>query len=560
MDLREQAKSFDALGGIWARPAALTDDASEPEEVEMGFVTAGFLSVFGVEPLLGRDILPSEDVEGAPPTVVLSHGLWQRRYGADPDIVGGTIEMDGEPHTVVGVLPRGFTLLLPPDAGVPETLQAFVAWGGGYEELERSFRVFTVVGRLTPDASLGEANAQLGAMASRLAADHPEDYASSGLGLHAGALHADVTRSVRPALVVLWATVGFVLLIACANVANLLLVRATTMEREVLVRSALGASRARLLRQLVTESVLLAGAGGALGLLVAGWGVDLLQWLRPGELPRLEGVAVDGRVLGFTFATTLVSGTVIGLLSAFHLTRSQPGFHLRARSAFEGGRHRLRRILVVAEIALSLVLLVGAGLLVESFRALTRVELGYATEGVTTMKLSLIDYAYPYSNPAKIAEFYRRLHADIGGLPGVQIAGASTQLPLDGVAPGVGPYSYERPDGEIVEWDTVTASYQTVTPGFLESLQVPLLEGRLFDWTDDLDHPSVVIVDEALARRAWPGESAVGKRLRAVVLRQGFRPEWTEVIGVVGSVTHRPGLPSAGEISSCRTPNRRSAP
>ena len=175
-------------------------------------------------------------------------------------------------------------------------------------------------------------------------------------------------------------------------------------------------------------------------------------------------------------------------------------------------------MLVVGEIALSLVLLVGAGLLVGSFRALMSVELGYETDGVTTMKMSLIDYAYPYSNPAKIAEFYRQLHAGIDELPGVQAAGATTQLPLDGVAPGLGPYSYETPDGELIEWESVAASYQTVTPGYLEALQIPLRQGRLFAWSDDLDHPSVVVIDEALAHKAWPGESAVGKRLRVLVL------------------------------------------
>jgi predicted permease len=540
-DLRSLEGVFESAGAVWARPAALTDDRSEPEEIEMGFVTAGFLSIFGVDPFLGRDVLREEDVPNAPAVVVLSHGLWERRYGADPDIVGKTLEMDGAPLTIVGVMPSGFALHLPPDAGVPPYLEAWVPWGGGYEESPRSFRVLTAVGRLRDGIGLDEARARISALALRLAADHPEDYEASGLNLHLAPLPQALTAPIRPALVVLWTTVGFVLFIACANVANLFLVRATSLTHEVLVRRALGASRSRLFRQIVIESVLLSLAGGLAGALLAEWALSLLPWLSPGDIPRLTEIAVDGRVLAFLLTASLISGIGIGLVSALHLSRPDSSLALRSRGAGER-QNRLRRLLVAGEIALSLVLLVGGGLLLRSFHALSTVELGYETEGVATFKLSLIDSAYPYSGPLKIARFYRELISRIEEIAGVEAAGASTELPLDGASSGLGPYAYESDRG-LVEWDTVSADYRTVTPGWLEALDVRLLEGRLLEWTDDLDHPNLVVVDELLANTAWPGKSAVGKRLQVATFVSGeFRRTWSEVVGVVAHVRHHPGV------------------
>jgi predicted permease len=548
LDLRERATGIASLGGLWARPAALTDDATEPEEIEMGFVTAGFLSVLGLEPLLGRDVLPEEDVPNAPKVVVLSHGLWQRRYGADPSIVGKTISMDGEPFTVVGVMPESFRMLMPPDAGVAPHLEAWVPWGGGYEEMSRAFRVFTVVTRLAPGVALEAARAELEAISGKLVTDHAQDYTSSGLELRLEPLQAAVTAHVRPALVVLWATVAFVLVIACANVANLLLVRASGLEQESSVRQALGASRARIVRELLVDSLALAAMGGALGLVLARWGVSLLKWLSPAELPRLAEVSVGASVVAFSCLASLLAGAGIGLVAALHLSRARKSLALRSRSIDEKGRHRLRRALVVSEVGLSLVLLIGAGLLVRSFRALSEVELGYETSGVSTLKLSLIDSAYPYSNPEKIGRFYRELLQRVSELPQIEVAGATTALPLEGASPSLAPYSYESDRG-IVEWDTVAAEYRTVTPGWLEALRVPLLEGRLLQWTDDLDHPNVVVVDERLARAAWPGESAVGKRLRVVVFLRGrFTPTWCEVVGVVGHVKNLPGREGAEQV------------
>jgi predicted permease len=399
----------------------------------------------------------------------------------------------------------------------------------------------TLVGRLSRSTSLDESRARLEALSRQLVSDHPADYQSSGLELRLEALHPAVIEHVRPALVVLWGTVVFVLFIACANVANLLLVRATALEHEYLVKRALGASRSRLIRQVVTETVLLTLVGGLAGALLAEWGVALLPWLAPADIPRIADVAIDARVLSFLLAASLLSGAGIGLVAALQLSRPGSPLTLRSRGESQGRGTRLRRLLLASEVALALVLLVGGGLLLRSFRALSRVALGYETGNVATFKLSLIDSEYLYAGPEKIAGFYRDLTQRIEAMSGVEAAGASTELPLDSADSGLAPpYAYESDQG-VVEWGTRTAKVGAVTPGFLEAIDATLLEGRLFEWTDDLAHPPVVVVDDLLARAAWPEESAVGKRLQVTTFVRGeFQRTWCEVVGVVAHVRHDP--------------------
>jgi predicted permease len=333
--------------------------------------------------------------------------------------------------------------------------------------------------------------------------------------------------------------VVFVLFIACANVAGLLLVRATSLEHEYRVRRALGASRSRLVRQALTETFLLTLAGGLAGSLVAQWGAALLPWLAPAEIPRIAEVAIDARVLSFLVLTSAVSGLGIGLVSSLHLSRSGAPITLRSRGEVQRASH-LRRLLLASEIALALMLLVGGGLLLRSFRALSRVSLGYETRSVATFKISLIDSEYPYSDPRKIASLYRNLAQRIAEMSGVDAAGASTGLPLDSAASRLAPYAYET-EGGVSEWGTLTAQLDAVTPGFLEALDATLLEGRLFEWTDDLEHPPVAVVDDLLASEIWPGESAVGKRIQVTRFVNGeFQRTWCEVIGVVAHVRHDP--------------------
>ena len=541
-DYREQSRSFSRLGGIWYRPGALTDDAIEPEEIDMGFVSAGFLDTLGIEPAMGRFIADDEDIVNAPRVIVLAHSLWKRRYGADPNIVGNPIEFDGVPHTVVGVMPESFQMLLPPEAGVPARLDAWVSWNGGYDELPRGWRIFTLVGRLAPKVTVEQAQAEMRTVAGRVQTDNLEDYEGSGLDVRVERLHSDVVAQVRPSLLLLLGAAGFVLLIACANVANLFLVRASGTEGEMVVRAALGASRWRLLRQRVTESALISFLGAGLGLLLAQWGIDALKLLQPGNLPRVDELSLDWRVLGLVMAAAVVTALLFGAVSSVRIFRKgddSAALKVGARSLGDSGRQRTRRLLVVGELALSFMLLVGAGLLVRSFVLLAGVDPGFNPSGVLTMKLSLVDSHYRYSEPLKIAEFYRQLLSRVKDLPGVEAVGAATELPLDGQSFHLAPYAYETPEG-VLEWDRVAANHLTVTPGWFESIGARLKAGRFFEWTDDLDHPNVVIIDDKLAQMVWPGRDPIGERLQIELFMNGRRPVWAEVIGVVEHLRQHP--------------------
>ena len=521
---------WERLGAYFFTPGqsgmTLTGEG-EPRRLEAAMVSAGFFPALGVEAARGRTLRPEENVPGADRVVLLSDRLWRRSFGADPRIVGGTLRLDGEAYTVAGVMPPSFQFpAREVDVWAPISLIA-------EDDIphRRSLRWMHVVGRLRPGTSLERADVQTDALLARLAAAYPD----SNEGWSAGRvvpLHEALVGDVRPALVVLLAAVAGVLLIACANLANLLLARATTRGRELAVRAALGAGRRRLVRQLLIESVVLALAGGALGLLLAAWGVDALVALAAGDLPRPDEVRPDAGVVAFTFGLSLLTGLAFGLLPAFRASRLA-GLHevlkIRGRSGAPvrgggGGRGRslARNGLIVAETALAVVLLVGAGLMLRSFRALLDVDPGFRAENVLSLSLNFPDTIEEGRRAALRAEIIRRVEA----LPGVIAAGGAKTLPLGG---GGEPYGFSVPgrSGALAEVQPQAGGF-IVTPGYFRALGIPVLAGRAFTERDGEEHP-VIVVNRALARQVWPGEPAVGKTLMLGEFR-------LEVVGVVGDV------------------------
>ena len=537
--LHDRAGSLAAVGGVWARPGVLRGGDGPAEEVEVGWITPGFLEAFGVEPALGRWPTRAEHLAEEPSVIVLSHGLWQGRHGGDPGILGRRVEFDDVSWTVVGVMPAGFDMLLPPDQGVPERLTAWLPWGGGLGEMSTSFRVFTPVARLRPGVAPSQAGAELAGLATAVR-DADAGYARSGLGLRLEPLAADAVAHVSPLLLLLAGVAGFVLMIACANVANLALARAGGREREIAVRAALGAGRVRLVRQALTESLLLGALGAGAGLLLAELVLLALRRLEPGRLPRLHEVSIDGRALAFTAAATLATALAFGLVAAVRSLRR--GGLEGLRDGTRGSSPRgalLRRSLVASQLSLSLVLLAGAGLLLRSFLLLLSVDPGFEPRGVLTLRLSLPDVHYRYSDRGeKIAAFYRRLDERLAGLPGVVAVGATLEPPLSGRPLRPRAFAWRERGGES-EWGSQVADARTVTPGWFRAAGVRLVAGRFLEPRDDRAHPVAVVVDTSLARRAWPGRAAVGQPLRVELFRDGrFGDGWGEVVGVVEPVRH----------------------
>ncbi len=534
VDLAERSELFEGFAGIWPRFATLggTDD---PEQINIGFVTGSFFDVLGAKPFLGRTIRPEDDIDGGPNVVVLSYEVFARRYGADRSKIGRTILYNSEPYTLVGVMPPGFEVLMPPDARMPE-VSAWVPWGGGYAELDRTWHIFRGIGRLRPGVEAATARAEVAAIGMELAQSEP-GYAESGLAFDVELLQRDVVAHVRPALLALFGAVGVLLLIASTNVASLLLVQATGREREMAVRSALGASRGRSVRQLLVENLALFLAGGAVGGLVAATALAVLPAFAPTELPRLDAIALDLTAFGFCLAAILLTGLVFGTLPAWHAARGDLVPPLKdGRSTTGPGRQRLRSLLVVVEVALSVTLLVGAGLMLRSFQALGDVERGFVADEVLTFKISLSSSRYSYRDPERIAAFYEEIVGRVAALPLVDEVGTVDGLPLDGAAAAGEPYAYDMPTG-VLEWGRRSAEYRSVTADYFRAMGTTLLAGRFFDTHDDLEHPSVVIVDRKLARTAWPGREALGQRLRVTRFVAGeVVTEWAEVVGVVESV------------------------
>jgi putative ABC transport system permease protein len=500
----------------------------EPERADIVTVTANFFPLLGVRPALGRHFLPQEEVVNGPHVIMLSHRLWQRRYAADPSLVGKAIQIDGVAHEVVGILPGDFRLQLPKEAFqvTDGDLWAPIQFDYG-QPLPRNLTFFTVFGRLAPGVTMEQAQAEMSMIAEQFRSEFKE-HAASKLRIRAVPLHYDVVKHARPALLVLLGAVGMVLLIACANVANLLLVRGTTRQAEFALRAALGASRGAMIRQVLSESLLLAIAGGALGLGITLAALAVLRRLHPANLPRLSDIQMDGTVLAFTVAICAVTSVLFGLVPALRAAGADPQEHLKSGGRGSGGgdRRRARSLLIVAEVALSVVLLVGAGLLIRSFLALQRVDPGYDASDVLTFELSIPSEKYP--GGASRRSLFRELRERLQTLPGVTTVGLVSQLPLTGSGP-LSPFAYNEETAR--NFESVTADGRNISPEYFDAMDAALLAGRTFTYQDSAGTPPVIIVDETLAKLAWPGENPVGKQLQ--LAPTGEPNNTAEVVGVV---------------------------
>jgi putative ABC transport system permease protein len=546
LEIRTRSRELAEVAGIWVGAGSLTGEG-EPERVRVAFTTWNFLPIFGVRPALGRFFVPAEEGTSGERVLVLSDAFWKRRFGGDPAVIGKAVRLDGGFMTVIGVLPPGFDVVFAGDSSVPPGIGVFTTVGRDLGEYPRDLGWLRLVARLSPGATVASAQAEVSAIAERLRAEFGE-YATPGLELQVVPLHADAVRDVRPALFALFAGVGLVVLIACANVANLLLARSTRREKEIGLRAALGASRGRIARQLLTESLVLSGLGALLGLLVGRIGLSALLALRPASLSRLAQSGLSGTVLAFTLFLAVATGLVCGLAPAVAVSRRDLSRALQqgGRGSGSGSRTRPQRILVFAEVALGFLLLVGAGLLARTFVALSGADPGFRAEATLTFQVSAQGGRYP--DDASRRELAKTLRARLEALPGVAAVGAVSHLPFDDY-PNWYEY-YWREGAPEAEKSSTMADHRAVLPGFFESLGVALVEGRTFTDTDDASHPNVIIVDETLAKKTWAGEDPIGKRLNVSFIHEGsFDSTLAEVVGVVRHVRYRDlGADGRGQV------------
>jgi putative ABC transport system permease protein len=529
-DYQQRTQLFESIGaasgGNIVGATGALGEGGNVERVDVSTVTANFFQTVGIDPLYGRHFTAEEEAAGGPTVVMLSHRLWVSRFGGDPQIVGRRIRLDGLDQTVVGVLPATGRLWLPAEAFLVTDAQIWKPLQFNYaNQPPRNFTFFTVFGRIKPGVTLAQAQADLETVAAQLRAEHAV-HEAAGMRIRAVALQKDVVKHVRPALFALFGAVGMLLLVACANVAHLLLARATARERELAVRGALGATRGRLLRQLTTESLLLAAAGGALGIGLARIGTRWLVWMSPANLPRVDAIRIDPGVLLFALGATLATAVVFGLVPALRAAGVDVNRTLRAGTnpSASKAQVRMRSVLMVAEVALTLVLLIGAGLMVRSFVALQQVRPGFDPASVLSFRVSLP--VAKYSRFEMRAEFIRRMEEEIRRLAGVTHVGFTSQLPLTGSG-ALSPFAYDEATAR--SWESATADGRGASPDYFRALGTRLLAGRFFE---DRDRgANVIIIDETLAARAWPGENAVGKRLQTQPT--GSPNRFSEVIGVI---------------------------
>jgi len=547
IDIQNENHSFELMALAQSRPFTLAG-REQSERIDGLRAQSSLLKMLGAKPQLGRLLLPQEDQPGKPAVAILSNQLWERSFNSDQEIVGKSITLDGNPFTVAGVLQRGFMLNAEviPSEGPMDKMDVFLPLPLGADAVQkRGDENYNIVVRLKPGVSVQQAQADINVIASRI---REKDKRDLSFGMHVVGLQEQVVGDVRRALLVLLGSVALVLLIACANVANLLLTRAAGREKEVAIRTAVGAGWQRLARQLLTESILLGVLGGAAGLFVAQVSLYVVRAMNPGNIPRLEDIAINGTVLAFTFGISLATGILFGVAPVWRAIKVDLNTSLKAggRSGQSDGglhlrRHRLRGLLVISELALSLMLLIGAGLLIRSFARLQSVPPGFTTDHVLTMEVAAAGRKYQNDkNDKPIINFYREIESRVAHLPGVVAEGVVSALPLTGEV-GWGRISvegYTPPPGQELQVDIRVAGTD-----YFRTMEIPLRKGRFFTEDDNADKPQVVIIDEKFAQRFWPDSDPSGKHL-------WFDPKKPmTIVGVVG-VVKQYGLETDGKIAA----------
>src|SRR5262245_1697378 len=536
-DYREQNSTLSGLALYTRQDLELSND-DKPERLAALRVSAGFFELLGAQPLLGREFRREDELPDNNQVVILSHGLWQRRFNGDPNVVGRVVTLSGRPFTVVGVAPQGLQHVGGDYRSMPHGDSVDAWWPVALRpQAGRGAHFLNAVGRLKSGVSVSQAEADFNVIAERLAQQFPNS--NQGWRIAIQPLREEIAGRARTTLLALFGAVFFVLLIACVNVANLLLARATAREREIAVRAAVGAGRGRIVRQLLTESLLLAMVGGGVGILLAQWAIDALRALGPEQLPRLQAVSIDGRILLFTLGVTLLTGVLFGLAPAFQAGQFNLNALLKEGGRSGGGqRRRLRDALVITEVALALALLAGAGLLIRSFWKLQQNDPGFNPDRVLTASISLPGARY--GDAPKVAAFQQRLLERLAALPGAQSAGLTSDLPWTG---------YDENAGFAIEGKTFppndgpSARYHFVSSDYFRTIGVPLIAGRFFNADDRQDAQPVVLINRSMAERYWAGASAVGKRF--TFSSQPKEKDWFTVVGVVGDVKDFPHSPAA---------------
>ena len=528
-DFRKQADVFEEVATYSGWNAIMSGNA-EAERVPAIQVGDGFFKIMKGKPLLGRVFTPEEQVDGKDFVIVLSYGLWQRRFGGDPNIVGKTVSLSGRPYNIVGVMDSDFHPL--PESLVLPAGQFYRPVAEAYDDSARDERHLRAIARLKPGVTVEQARTEASVIAGRLEQEHP--LTNKGQGAFVVSLTDEIVGGIRPTLLMVFGAVIFVLLVACANVANLLLARASVRYKEITIRSAIGAARSQLVRQLLTESLLLSLGGGALGLLLAVWGTSLVSSAGSKINPMFRDIHLDTRVLLFTFGISVLTGLIFGLAPAFQVSKPNLVESLKESGRGSGGsatRNRLRSVLVVSEIAMTLVLLVCAGLLIRTVMRLRSVDTGFNSQNILAMNIGLPSIKYP--KPENQIAFFKQVTERIAALPGVKAAGTTSVLPLSDNFDGRGLLveDHPRPRGEEISVDLYVA-----TPGYLKAMEIPLLKGRSITDQDVTDSQNIALINQTMAAQLWANQDPLGKRIRFPGSEKRPQP-WRTIVGIVSDVS-----------------------